>query len=67
MSYIVTKNVGENYLNPIIKYIMLSLENDREHLHKRGDRIQDILWNKSSVLLYYIDSIIQHNQFEMFV
>ena len=29
--------------------IMVRLKNETEHLCKRGDRVQNILWNKSSV------------------
>ena len=29
--------------------IMLRLNTETEHLCKRGDRVQDSLWNKSSV------------------
>ena len=42
-SYISTNNVNENDLNTIIKYIMVKLTTDREHLYKRGDRMQDIM------------------------
>ena len=44
-----TKNVGEPNLTPRMKYIMERLKIETEHLCKRGNRIQDSLWNKSSV------------------
>ena len=36
-----TNNVGDNDLNTIMKYIMVFLTTEREHLYNRGDRIQD--------------------------
>ena len=35
-----TKNVSEPDITPRIKYIMVGLETENEHLCKRGDRIQ---------------------------
>ena len=35
-----TKNVSEPYLTPRMKYIIVRLKTDTEHLCKRGDRIQ---------------------------
>ena len=49
LSDIATRNVGDNYLNPRMKHIMVGLTTDREHLYKRGDRIEDSLWNKTSI------------------
>ena len=46
---IATKNVGENDLTTRIKYITVNLTTDTEHFYKRGDRIQDSLYNNSSV------------------
>ena len=43
MADIGTKNVSEPDLTPRMKYIMVSLENETEHLYKRGDRVQDSL------------------------
>ena len=37
---IATKNVSENDLNTRMKYIIVRIKTDREHLHKGGDRIQ---------------------------
>ena len=37
---IVTKNVSEPDLTPRMKYIMVRLENETEHLCERYDRIQ---------------------------
>ena len=39
LTYIATNNVGENYLNNRLKYIMVRLENYGLHFYKRGDRI----------------------------
>ena len=36
-------------------------------IYKRGDRLQDNLWNKGSVWLDYNELSTQLNQFEMFV
>ena len=51
LAVIATKNIGENDLNPRIKYIMVRLKNETEKLYRRGDIIQDSIWNKSSILL----------------
>ena len=48
-----TKTVGNNDLNPRMKYIMERLDN-WEQLCKRGDRLHASLSNKSYVWLDYI-------------
>ena len=40
---------------------------DTEHFYKRSDRINDGLYNKSSVWLEYIEFRNRLNQFEIFV
>ena len=35
-----TKNVSQPDLTPSMKYIVVRLKNDKEHLCNRGDRIQ---------------------------
>ena len=49
LSDIGIKNVSEPDLTPRMKYIMVRLENEIEHLCKRGDIVQASLRNKSSV------------------
>ena len=44
--------------------IMVKLKTETEHLCERGDRVQDSLWNKSSVWLDYIEFRTRLNQFE---
>ena len=39
----------EKYLAMTNGKIMVRLKTETEHLCKRGDRVQNILWNKSSV------------------
>ena len=44
--------------------IMVRLKTETEHLCKRGDRVQDSLWNKSSVWIDKIEFRTRLNQFE---
>ena len=49
---IVTKrymHLWHEYLAMTNVKFMVRLKAETEHLYKRGDRIQDSLWNKSSV------------------
>ena len=43
-----TKNVSEPDLTPRMKYIMVIMKTETEHLCKRGDRVQASLRNNSS-------------------
>ena len=43
---------------------MVRLKTETEHLCKRGDRLHDSLWSKSSVCIEYIDFRTRLNQFE---
>ena len=49
LAYIGTRNVSEPDITPRKKYIMLILKTETGNLYKRGDIMQDSLWNKSSV------------------
>ena len=42
-------HIWHEYLATTIGKIMVRLNIETEHLYKKGDRVQDILWNKSSV------------------
>ena len=44
-----TRNVSEPDITPRMKYIMVRLETETEHLYKKGDRIKDSIQNKSYV------------------
>ena len=46
-SDIATNNVGEHALTPSMKYIMVGIKTETEHLYKRCDRIKDSMCNKS--------------------
>ena len=43
---------------------IVRLKTETEHLCKRGDIVQDTLWNKSSILLDWIEFRTILNQFE---
>ena len=49
LAYIGTNNVSVPDLTPRMKYIMVRLENETEHLCNRSDRVQATLRNKISV------------------
>ena len=51
LAEIATKNVDDPNLTPKMKYIMVRLEKWDKKLVQRGDRIQDSLWNTSSIWL----------------
>ena len=46
---ITANNIGEHDLTPIMRYIMVRLDNLDRTIFKRGDIINDSLWNKSYV------------------
>ena len=43
LAYIGTKNVGEPDLTPRMKYMMVRLKTETEHLYRRSNKIQDSL------------------------